>query len=964
VTLVTFCLLLALQAPPPAAPPDPKAVDEAIRKGIDYLRKEPAHALGHLGADPAPLLLLTFVRTGVPESDPFLQNLMARMRLQKFLRTGQPQLTYSVALVAMALEELDRVKYQHTIALCAQYLVDSQSRDGSWSYGNGTGFAQDFTFPEFSAPAPAVGGKTLAEDGKPKVERRIVIRRRGEGAAIVGDNSCSQYAALGLRACHDAGIVIPEDVVRLAAKCWHDRQFNGPGSEAKPSVTTGTPGGDVLTGRIAGWAYGACKEEASQSAAMTAGGVGSLVITDYLLKKDWKTDPDVEAGLKWLGRYFSDEVLRWKPGNSLYYYMYALERAALLSGTGRLGTHDWYAEGAKLLLETQRPDGSWAGSAVFSNLWCDTCFAILFLKRSTRPLVGGKDVATPARPEELPPFSTARAPGANAAPLEKAVSDLVEKCLPSVAAVKTELRAGAGFCVGADNLFVTPYGVISGCRAITLEIAEGEGTPATVEATVYAVDPRSGLALLKAGARAPIPGLELDVPSSILPEHLVAAVGPRLRGRTLEECVSPGAVRSLPLPPPDRGLLDTTVAVDAAYSGAPLLTRSGKVAGILVPKLAGSENAGLAIPAERIKALFDGRDGEFRVTGSLAEWETRQRLGSGNKPDPSRIISLDSAITRFLVDEENDRILALEPASNSLLQVSLSEHKVVRKVFTGSDPSAFLPVPGSPKQVWVAHRGGRNLVKVDLDTKGAVTETIPISFVPAVMVGIRKTLWCLGEDGGIHVLDPSEKRELGRFTSQLCTGIAYDAKRERLWTMAGQWLSDYDATKILPIQRELIRQNLSGKERQDLQAAQGKASRTVHPPPNSPLPAGAIRTIGYGMILDEKDGKLYLNLLATKVEKPDVALGTFKTNAPHSLASDPAVGDFLRKNPFVADLLALSPDGKWVASGTQLWNAATFTVLRELPIPSPLVAFSRDSRKLYYYDWVSRAISTMDVESK
>ena len=74
----------------------------------------------------------------------------------------------------------------------------------------------------------------------------------------------------------------------------------------------------------------------------------------------------------------------------LPYYLYALERAMILTGNERLGTRTWYADGAKLLLETQKPDGSWALDDWGKDTW-DTCFALLFLKRSTRPLVASTD---------------------------------------------------------------------------------------------------------------------------------------------------------------------------------------------------------------------------------------------------------------------------------------------------------------------------------------------------------------------------------------------------------------------------------------------------------------------------------------------------------------------------------------------------------------------------------------------
>jgi len=75
-----------------------------------------------------------------------------------------------------------------------------------------------------------------------------------------------------------------------------------------------------------------------------------------------------------------------------YYYLYGLERAGILYGTETFGSHEWYPEGAEFLLANQRADGAWISKDnAYANAVWDTCFAILFLRRATRPL---QDVAT------------------------------------------------------------------------------------------------------------------------------------------------------------------------------------------------------------------------------------------------------------------------------------------------------------------------------------------------------------------------------------------------------------------------------------------------------------------------------------------------------------------------------------------------------------------------------------------
>jgi len=61
------------------------------------------------------------------------------------------------------------------------------------------------------------GAAGLAKDGKPKILQHVAVKKMKDGPDV-GDNSNSQYlpSALGLRACFDAGVTLPEGVVLLA----------------------------------------------------------------------------------------------------------------------------------------------------------------------------------------------------------------------------------------------------------------------------------------------------------------------------------------------------------------------------------------------------------------------------------------------------------------------------------------------------------------------------------------------------------------------------------------------------------------------------------------------------------------------------------------------------------------------------------------------------------------------------
>jgi hypothetical protein len=378
-------LVLGVLLPQAEAGVDQKKVDDAIARGIEFLKPATIPAIeGRADLLSEELVLWTFVHAGVPYDDPRFQ------ALWKTVVSRPLERTYDVALLAMILEEVDRVRYQKRILHCAQFLVDTMCRNGQWDYGSPTAAVPADINPkelELVPPKPTLDAK--GKKVKPKVVRKFGVRKTREGPEKGGCNSNSQYAALGLRACADAGIAIPKDVLTIAKRSWADTQQR----------EKGVPG--------AGWCYAnpahGCDATHPPNAGMTAGGVGSLIIYHHLLGTDGLKDAAVKDGLAWLEKSFSfKENWSSKPtcpsrkGNTkfmVFYTIYALERVGRLARIEKIGERIWYPEGVRFLLDAQTKNGSW-GPCDYSNPVLDTCFAILFLKRATRPL---NDVATEDR---------------------------------------------------------------------------------------------------------------------------------------------------------------------------------------------------------------------------------------------------------------------------------------------------------------------------------------------------------------------------------------------------------------------------------------------------------------------------------------------------------------------------------------------------------------------------------------
>jgi hypothetical protein len=158
-------------------------------------------------------------------------------------------------------------------------------------------------------------------------------------------------------------------------------------------------GGVKVPGVPQGWCYKGyhhqlkyCKSPDTPYTSMTAGAVGAVTIYDYILGADWKKDKTVQNGVAWLVKNWSwsenvgpCEISNGTPKAWLYYGFYAVERVGMLCDTPLIGGHDWYREGATVILDAQAASGAWNVSDAKKPTW-DTCFAILFLKRATRPL--------------------------------------------------------------------------------------------------------------------------------------------------------------------------------------------------------------------------------------------------------------------------------------------------------------------------------------------------------------------------------------------------------------------------------------------------------------------------------------------------------------------------------------------------------------------------------------------------
>jgi hypothetical protein len=184
----------------------------------------------------------------------------------------------------------------------------------------------------------------------------------GKVATTDMDNSNSQFAVLGLRAAANAGIPIPDRAWARSLAHWlNDQTKDG------------------------GWPYRKEKDNAAQGGTRSMSAAGlycTLVSNASLRRKDpvsLLNDAAVKRGFDWHQKHYPvPEPRRDRPSghvHSVYYDLYSLERAMMVSKTDKLAGRDWYHDGALFILFNQSLAGDWIDAT-------DTCFALLFLKKA------------------------------------------------------------------------------------------------------------------------------------------------------------------------------------------------------------------------------------------------------------------------------------------------------------------------------------------------------------------------------------------------------------------------------------------------------------------------------------------------------------------------------------------------------------------------------------------------------
>lgn len=361
---------------------DKAQIQQAIARGTAWIKA----GLKEKGGSRKSLANVALLKVGEPHDGPYMVDAAAHVlgKIKDGVYQPSADQIYEAALDITLLADLDGEKYLPQIQIIANYLIESQSPQGHWNY----------------------------------------LPPRKEPERTGGDVSVSHYACLGLWAAARAGVKIdPQVWVRVLN--WMSANHNADGGYAyNPGVAIGLDGVNstmnmTVNGvgilciamlnlepqRLPAFEQGMTPSPGKTAVAppdKKAAGAIEAVNLDAKEAETAKKNaasgriPDAaftatRNALNWVSTRFEPEN---KSAAHKAYYYYSLERMGALANVTKLNNQDWYNACADKLISVQNADGSWTMST-WGGPENDTCFAVLFLTRSTGKILKRTNIEPP-----------------------------------------------------------------------------------------------------------------------------------------------------------------------------------------------------------------------------------------------------------------------------------------------------------------------------------------------------------------------------------------------------------------------------------------------------------------------------------------------------------------------------------------------------------------------------------------
>jgi hypothetical protein len=381
---LAFVLAYQSAAQEPALPPE---VQKAMDRGVKFLQglQQQDGSWPHdrkVGA--TALAAWTLLECGVSPNDPGIRRAVDYTR-QAILHSDR---TYEISLAILLLDRLGDPGDALLLEILTMQLMAGQGTRHGWTYTCPPLPQRELTrLQQQLAKQKENGPRMLPEKPAAQTQRdpklvdpdvmslalnlnKALVPRPIPGVVDEADNSNTQFALLAL---------------------WVGRRHGMPVDLALERVQTRFRSTQHKSG---GWAYdarplGVEQKPPQPTATMTACGLLALAVaaglTDKGTRGNFNKDEVVIKGLYAVSASLGDpgqprdKLVLANPGRS-YYFLWTLERMAVIYNLKTIGGKDWHAWGLEVILANQQADGGWRGE--FAQGGCDTCFALLFLRKA------------------------------------------------------------------------------------------------------------------------------------------------------------------------------------------------------------------------------------------------------------------------------------------------------------------------------------------------------------------------------------------------------------------------------------------------------------------------------------------------------------------------------------------------------------------------------------------------------
>jgi len=359
--------------------PTDQEIAGAIAHGLDFLKgsqsgeghwddpSQPQHRLGLTA-----LAGLALLENGMARNAPAISK--AREIVAELAR--QSDQTYDIALAILFLARCQQGRRGEADALIQTLgrRLAGGDHGGIWNY-----------------TVPQNAEETRDVTGRGRRGRNRETARRGGGFSGQGDHSNTQFALLGLWAAGRHGFDSDEALESI------DRHFRASQlQDGRWGYRINMPGSDAMScAGLMGLAIAAARP--SVAARQTARARGAALAAD----------PAFQAALRAVGQ----DARQAGPQSDIY-YLWSLERVCVALGLHSLDGFDWYARGARILVDRQDGDGSWP-----PDRWGKlpgTCLALLFLRKANLAFEIDRVLRLPSPRNEIASVATGSPPAEEA----------------------------------------------------------------------------------------------------------------------------------------------------------------------------------------------------------------------------------------------------------------------------------------------------------------------------------------------------------------------------------------------------------------------------------------------------------------------------------------------------------------------------------------------------------------------